>query len=150
MKIVLPQFDDKPRTVSVWLDRHNIEFKFSPVISFKADKDNPLRGTATLLSPDGKGYQESITFRSPDEYPKKDTEVLLVFETIPAVELVAKGFLEILSVEDGKTFSEAALRAERETIPCATIVNGVSYIAKRFEKFVHPIVLEMFKDAERV
>lgn len=151
MKIVIPEFDDqKPHQIHLSIDNHGMIFNSSPVKWFEASEDDPLKGTAILETPEGNEYPWGINFRSPDEYPKHGQEILVVRENISARELVDGGFLEVIPAEERKEVRRLAKKNLYIHVDVACIVNGTSYLTKKYERFVHPIVREMFKDAERV
>ena len=131
-------------------DGHEIYVLFSRVKSFKVDKGNPLSGRVVVLNNDMTDYATDISFRSTDEYPKVGQEITFVAEKIPLKEVIRRDAVDLFEVKDYKALYKSARRGGEAMFHPACIVNGVPYVAKRFESLAHPEVLRMFKNAVRV
>jgi len=111
-----------------------------------------LFGTLLLRDTDGKECSHDMIFQNESEFPHAGSHVITVFDRVPRDELKARGFNKVLNIEENRAINSFYDEDDysRFTIPAACVVDGRKYMTAQFEPFVHPLIVESFKDAQRV
>jgi hypothetical protein len=152
MKVVL-DIGKKPGSVTIAAEGRTTRIDTFTVVDFKPKEDNPLVGTATLAPRTGKVCRKDILFRDPSEYPTKGSLFTAASAIVTLRELVESDFLQPPNGITKEILLERSTHGvlnETKDVPVACIVDGRQYLSANREKFASSVILDAFKDAQRV
>jgi len=111
-----------------------------------------LFGALVLKNTDDTTFNRDMYFQNASEFPSVGSHVIDVYDRVPKDELKAKSFNKVLGISENRAIYDDSDEEDEYlfSIPAACVVDGRKYITTKFIPFVHPWIVESFKDAQRV